>query len=187
MKIGIFGGSFDPPHLGHLILAEQARIAKNLDKIIFVPSGISPHKKEITLAKHRFIMTKIAIKGNDFFEVSDLEIKKQEISYTIDTIKYFEKIYSQIYYIIGQDWLENIKTWKDWQQILKIAKFLVGQRQSAEREIDKEILENIEFFPMPIIEISSTDIRQRVKNSSSIKYLVPTQVRKYIYKHHLYH
>ena len=198
-KIGVYGGTFDPIHTGHLIAAAQAIEAGQLDKVIFVPSYSPPHKQrtasELTSFEHRYYMTVLAIAGDERFEVSDIERQLDGLSYTINTINELKKTYqrdTEIYFITGLDAICDLKTWRQPEQLLNCCKFLVANRKS-----DKVLqpvyeaygglaFENIIVFDSPIIEISATDIRTRLKNGKSIKYFVPTSVEKYIYDNKLY-
>ncbi len=192
-KIILFGGTFDPIHLGHLILAEYAKEFIDAKKVIFIPSYKPPHKLNYTPTyyKHRYNMVKLAIKNCKNFVLSDFEIKRKGVSYTYITIDYFKERYKNydLYFLIGLDSLVSLPTWEKWQEIVKKIKFLVGKRKINQYALDnlpKEVLKKIIFFDSPIIEISSSEIRDRVKNLLPIKYLVPEQVEKYILKHKLY-
>lgn len=197
-RIGIIGGTFDPIHNGHLIIAENSRKTFNLDKVIFMPAGIPPHKrdKDISSNLHRYNMTLLAINSNQYFLISDLELKKEGISFTIDTIKYLKSIYddTDIYFILGSDSLFQIDKWKDYEELLTLCHFVVAKRpsynnQELENKVDKlNSLYNssIHIVEGPVLEVSSSDIRERVRRGDSISYLVPRSVEEYIYKHGLY-
>ncbi len=190
MKIALFGGSFNPIHYGHLILAETARVKFSLDKIIFIPAGIPPHKSHISLApkEHRLNITKLAIKDNKYFSVSDYELKKEGKSYTYQTIEHFKKIYSkdEIFFLMGIDLLKQIFIWKMKKKILDICKFLVGKREKETTDIPSSVLKKVYLFDIPVVDISSTLIRKNIKKGHSIKYLTPPEVEKYILKNKLY-
>ncbi|MFN3550527.1 MAG: nicotinate-nucleotide adenylyltransferase [Endomicrobiia bacterium] len=191
-KIILFGGTFDPPHYGHLILAQYAKEFLNAEKVIFIPCYKPPHKinYKLTHYKHRLNMLILATKDNKGFEVSRYEIKKKGISYTYRTVNWFYKKYSkkQIYFLIGFDSLINLTTWQKWQEIIKKVIFLVGERivDKDYKNLPEEIYERIVCFDSPVIEISSTEIRNRVKKSLSIRYFVCESVEKYIIKNKLY-
>ncbi|NLY78029.1 MAG: nicotinate-nucleotide adenylyltransferase [Tissierellia bacterium] len=197
-RIGIIGGTFDPIHNGHLLIAENSRKTFNLDKVIFMPAGIPPHKrdKDISSNLHRYNMTLLAINSNQYFLISDLELKKEGISFTIDTIKYLKSIYedTDIYFILGSDSLFQIDKWKDYEELLTLCHFVVAKRpsynnQELENKVDKlNSLYNssIHIVEGPVLEVSSSDIRERVRRGDSISYLVPRSVEEYIYKHGLY-
>lgn len=191
-KIGIFGGTFNPPHMGHLIICQSILAMANLQKIIFVPSAISPHKREARTVpgELRLRMTKMAIEGNGRFEVSDLEIKRGGVSYTVDTLREIKEVYphASLFLIIGVDnWIE-FKSWKDPSEILEMADLLVMNRPGFnKREVEHEFSRNVQFIDVPNIEISGTMIRLNVRSGRSIKYLVPRSVEQYITEHGLYH
>ena len=192
MKIGILGGTFDPIHHGHLIIAEYARTSLGLDKVIFIPSGIHPLKNNMNISRSSERMTalKLAIENNFYFEASNIEIEKENTTYTIDTVKDLKKIYKnhELYFIVGTDLLFEIEKWKDFKDLFKIIKFLLFKRPGYEdKEIEEKIGQlkedyNIEFQKLdsPLIDISSTEIRSRIKRGLSIKYLVPEKVEKYL-------
>jgi len=190
MKIALFGGSFNPIHYGHLVLAESARVKFSLDKIIFIPAGIPPHKNYIPLApkKHRLNLVKLAIQNNKYFSVSDYELKKKGKSYTYQTIEYFKKTHpeDEIFFLMGIDLLAQVNSWKKGDKILDLCKFLVGKRISSNQNIPSQILKKVYVFDIPLIDISSTLIRDNIKKGQSIKYLTPEKVEKYILKNKLY-
>lgn len=197
-KIGIMGGTFDPIHIGHLIIAEEAREHLNLKEVIFIPTGKPPHKKStnITNSFHRYNMTELAIKNNRFFSISSIEIEKSGTTYTIDTIKELEMEYknTEFYFIIGSDSVMNIHTWKDYKTLLNICNFIVAKRVGiSNRDVEDRIREfnrkfgNIIYeVPIPYIDISSTEIRTKVMKNKTIKYYVPIEVEDYIMKNKLY-
>lgn len=190
-KIGLFGGTFNPIHIGHLINAEFILNEFNLDKIIFVPAFIPPLKKDYNLnyLNHRIKMVKLAIKNNKNFEFSDFEIKKEEVSYTIHTIKHFHTLGYEVFLILGDEWLNKFNLWHNYKEIFKYARLIVMRRKFKNSKIPKFLLKyknKIKFSLNPIIEISSTIIRERIKNGLSIKYMVPDRVYKYIIKNNLY-
>jgi nicotinate-nucleotide adenylyltransferase len=188
-KVGIFGGTFDPIHHGHLITAQSVREIRDLDKIILIPSFISPHKADVNSAspEHRMNMLKLAVEGVDFFEVSDYEIKKEGISYTIDTLKEFKKKYDDLEFIIGYDNIFKFHTWKNPDEIMKITKILVLKRKSSlPPPHEDKYVKSALFVETRGIEISATDIREKVKQGMPIHYLVPEKVKEYIYSFNLY-
>ncbi|MCG6961529.1 nicotinate-nucleotide adenylyltransferase [bacterium BMS3Abin03] len=188
-KVGIFGGTFDPIHNGHLITTQSVRELRNLDKIIFVPSFVSPHKPNIKSAspKHRLNMIKLAIEGVDFFDYSEYEIDKGGISYTVDTLQEFKKRYDELEFIIGYDNIFTFHTWKNPDEILELAKIIVLKRKSSiPRSFIDKFVKAATFVQTRGIEISATDIRERVKKGMPINFLVPEKVKEYIYKNNLY-
>jgi nicotinate-nucleotide adenylyltransferase len=188
-KIGIFGGTFDPIHNGHLITAQSVKEIRNLEKIIFIPAYISPHKQNAVAssAQHRLNMLKIALDDIPFFEYSDFEIKQHTISYSIDTLRELKKSYDEIDLIIGYDNIFQFHTWKDPDEIFKLANVVVLKRKSSHPidYVDKYV-ESAHFVETRGIEISATDIRNRVNADLPIYYLVPEKVLEYINKHKLY-
>jgi nicotinate-nucleotide adenylyltransferase len=189
MKVGVFGGTFDPIHNGHLITAAAVKKIRGLDKIFFIPSYIAPHKidKVSSSPDHRIEMIKLAIEGIPYFEYSDYEINKEGVSYTIDTLKFLKNKYPDIELIIGYDNLLDFKTWKEPDKILKLVKLVVLKREVENEPIEKDIYyHSSEIIETPIIDISSTLIRNRVRNNLSINLLVPDNVKEYIYRFNLY-
>jgi len=196
-KIGIMGGTFDPIHYGHLMIANEVLDKYSMEKIIFVPSGNPPHKENTSAcALDRFFMTNIAVLSNDKFIVSDIEIKSSEKSYTINTVKKLKAKYedAELYFITGTDAILELPKWYDTENLLTLCKFIAVNRSgysTAEIEVKiNEIIEKyhgqIEILKVPMLEISSTNIRQRIKLSRSSKYLLPEMVEEYIIKNNLY-
>jgi nicotinate-nucleotide adenylyltransferase len=193
MKIGIFGGTFNPPHYGHLIVAEFIREEVGLDKIIFIPCSIPPHKQnneylsQIASPEHRFEMVKLAITGNKFFEVSDIEINRGGVSYTIDTVNYFVSNFPEekFYLLIGADQFAEFHTWRKPDEIVQKVNLIVFNRPGF--VIPKtEFSKFATFITIPNIEISASTIRKRIRHGKSIKYLVPPAVEEYIFVNKLY-
>jgi len=196
-KIGIMGGTFDPIHYGHLMIANEVLDKYNMEKIIFVPSGNPPHKKNTSAcAVDRFLMTNIATLSNRKFIVSDIEIQSLEKSYTINTVKKLKKIYenADLYFITGTDAILELPKWYDTENLLKLCKFIsVSRAGYCTSEIENKISQiknryncEIELLKVPMLEISSTDIRARIQFDRSTKYLLPEMVEEYIYKNNLY-
>ena len=201
MDIGIFGGSFNPIHIGHLIVAEEVFQQRKLSKILFIPTGISPHKESGGLidAFHRYEMVKQAIWDNDHFDVSEIEIKRPGKSYTIDTIKILRDTYGQehnLFLILGTDMINEINTWKDIGTLSDMCHFIVVNRfpitlnsemikKSAISGEKKAEIEKL-MVQIPSLDISSTEIRKKLSKGLSIKYLVPECVENYIRTHSLY-
>ncbi len=193
-RLGIFGGVFDPVHLAHLIEAENAREHLKLDKVIFIPSGTPPIKNSDRLldAEIRLHLVKLAIDGNPNFESSDIEVKnKTGKSYTVDTLLKLSENFKgenvKLYLIIGIDNFAQIRKWKEPEKIFTFSEVVVINRPGYDiREIKNEFSNRILFIPEPIIDISATDIRNRVKERRTIKYLVPEKIEKYILENKLY-
>lgn len=188
MRIGILGGTFNPIHIGHLILAEEALFKLKLDKVIFVPTFIPPHKNVEggIKPKERLKMVELAIEDNPRFAVSTFELDSKSKSYSIDTLKEFRRLYgedAQLFFITGSDLLKDLFSWKDVNEIFKMSKFIVANRPGYPVT---EVPEEVERVVITPIEVSSEDIRRRLKAGRSIRYLVPEKVREHIGKHGLY-
>lgn len=185
MKIGIAGGSFNPIHIGHLIITEHFREQMNLDKVIIIPAAVSPSKintsDEYLDAEHRLQLIKRAIANNPYLELDTYEIDKQGISYTIDTINYLKNKYpaEELFLLIGEDQAIAFNKWKDWQHIAQMMQICVAPRNVYGFDYDaiNAVFTSIENKPViinsPLIEISSTEIRKRMREGRSIRYLVP--------------
>lgn len=188
MKIGILGGTFNPMHFGHMLLAEGVRENLVLDKVIFIPTNIPPHKDKVDMAeaKDRFRMLKLAISGNPFFSVSSIEIKRKGISYTIDTLKDFKKFFNdsdELFFIIGSDEIKDLDSWKDIGEVKKMVKFVVAARPGCDlNDIPSEIIRVV----IKTADISGYQIRKRLRENKSIRYLLPDKVREFILKRGLY-
>lgn len=198
-KIGIIGGTFDPIHHGHLILAEQARDNGGLDQVVFMPAKLSPFKIDTKIVPevHRYAMIQAAIRDNGSFSVSDLELKGPEVSYTIDTLLACRSLFgkdARICFICGTDSFLSMESWKHAESIFRDFAIIVGSRpryKDRARDLLIQKLRNeygaqIEKTHMPKIDISSTDIKRRIQEGRSIRYLVPAAVEKYIVEHELY-
>lgn len=188
MRIGILGGTFDPIHLGHLHLAKKVRDKLSLDKVIFIPTNLPPHKKNIkvTQARHRYNMVKLAIENYKRFEVSGVELKRKGRSYSVETLKHFRKRYgasAEIFFITGSDSLIDIDKWKSFKRILRLCKFVVVKRP---RFKIRDILGEFIAFDIDAKDISSTKIRDKTKNRQRIEKFVPKKIEKYIQMHNLY-
>lgn len=193
-RLGIMGGTFDPIHYGHLVTAEAARTRFRLDQVVFVPSGRPPHKEVgTTAASDRMVMTQMAIVTNPGFSLSDIEARREGYSYSIDTVREFFDIYGpelELFFITGADAILSIPTWKDAADLLNMCTFIAASRPGFDlAELNKlplAWLERIRLFEIPALAISSTDIRRRVKQGDSIKYLLPEPVEHYILRYGLY-
>jgi nicotinate-nucleotide adenylyltransferase len=196
-KVGIMGGSFDPIHIGHLVAANEALNIYKLDEIIFVPAGNPPHKKGLRADSfHRLLMVNMAVLTNDKFSVSDFEIKNSEKSYTLNTLREFHKLYAntEFYFITGTDAVIDLPNWHEPEELLKICSFIAVSRpgmsmediKSKISEIQKKLGGNIEMLQVPMLQISSTNIRERFEMGISAKYLLPEAVEQYIIKNELY-
>jgi len=213
MKWGLFGGTFDPIHFGHLRAAQELAACLNLDRVIFIPAARPPHKTAhvITPFEHRLHMVQLAIAGNDSFSVSDVEFQRQGKSYSIDTVQYFLDSPDQrlkLYFITGQDAFNAITTWREWDKLLSLCNFVVMTRPGYENKRLDQILpqgiaarfvydEQNDIFEDPqscsiffrkttFLDISSSEIRKRVQSGQSIGYLLPDNVIRYIEANQLY-
>ncbi|MFH1622697.1 MAG: nicotinate-nucleotide adenylyltransferase [Candidatus Omnitrophota bacterium] len=187
MRIGIFGGTFNPIHFGHLVLAEQAYEKLNLDKVIFIPSYFPPHKDvpNIVSATHRYKMVSLAIQGNPRFKISDIEIKRKGRSFLIDTLRQLSKIYpkSELYFISGSDVSNQISKWNSIEEIFSLAKFVLAKRPGYRL---KRYNRGISVISITELDISSSLVRRKIKLGQSIHYLMPLRVIKYIKEKRLY-
>ncbi len=199
-RIGIFGGSFDPVHQGHLLIAEQFAEDMKLDLVKFIPAKVSPFKLGYTPTsdKHRLEMLRLAVGSNPRFEVDALELDRGGVSYTIDTVNALRGVEpdAEYYMLIGADSLKDFKKWKSPEELLVSVSLVVARRggeappQWSELSglASREVLEGIQkrALDLPAMELSSTDIRRRVAQRRSIRYLVPSSVEVYIHSHGLY-
>lgn len=188
MKIGILGGTFNPIHFGHLVLAEEVKEALTLDKVIFVPANLPPHKddKDVIPSEHRLKMVKLATKDNPHFSVSDIEIRRKGKSYSVDTLKEFKKRFAkdrELFFIVGSDAITYLREWKDVGELFKLAHFVMATRPGYALNEENS---NILTVSIKAIDISAFEIRQRIKEDKSIRYLVPEAVRRYIIRKELY-
>ena len=191
MKICLFGGTFDPPHIGHLLIAQTVCEAENFDKILFMPAYSPAHKNGITAIDHRINMVKIAIKDNPKFEYSDVDVIRKGTSYSIDSIIDIKKKLrvekDEIYYLIGSDSLIDLKNWKKPREILKEAKVIVAIRPGFRpSDIPHWILKDVHFANIPRFELSSSKIRSRWVEDLTIRYMVTLPIWDYINKNNLY-
>ncbi|MDD6134529.1 MAG: nicotinate-nucleotide adenylyltransferase [Selenomonadaceae bacterium] len=197
-RIGIMGGTFDPIHMAHLAIAEQVREAFTLDFVLFIPAANPPHKqgRKVVPAYHRLMMTQLAAYSNPCFHVSKQELERTGPSYSLLTVRELQEKYgadAELYFITGSDTINELHTWYHSEELLDSCHFVGTTRPGA--PVDKKDLvkrfgrlaeEKIHFLAVPELEISSTDIRQRVHSGKSIKYLVPAAVEAYIIKEGLY-
>ncbi|MCU0723053.1 MAG: nicotinate-nucleotide adenylyltransferase [Planctomycetes bacterium] len=203
-RIGLFGGTFDPIHVGHLVVAEAAREWARLDRIWFLPSASPPHKADPAKApkapfRHRLRMTRIAAAGNPAFRVSDREGARPGPSYTVDLLREFRRELgprAELHFLIGADWVANLASWKDAAELFRLCRFLVVPRPGfprpdlarLRRALGREAASRLEeaWIPAPEIGISSTEIRERIAAGRSVRYLLPAGVESYIRRNGLY-
>ena len=195
-SIGLMGGTFDPIHYGHLILAEQAWEKFGLDKVLFVTAANPPHKtnQAVTDAKHRYKMTCLAVECNEHFAASTIELDREGRSYTIDTIKEIIRLYgdtTRVYLLVGADEARNFMSWRDPYGIAQLATVVVANRpgmpvSESLAMLPKDFAEKVVPLEMPGVDISSTDLRERIRKGRSVRYLMPDSVEKYLCESGLY-
>ncbi|MDO4218518.1 MAG: nicotinate-nucleotide adenylyltransferase [Synergistaceae bacterium] len=195
-KLGIMGGTFDPIHLGHLFAADTAYHNLQLDEVLFVPSGNPPHKSGhvVVDAELRLEMVYLATKDVPYFTVSDIEVKKEGKSYTVDTLRAIKKmpkyVASQLFFITGLDAACGIATWREPEQILSMCNFVSITRAHTSlkkfNSLPKKLREKVILLKEPELEISSTDIKYRIQNHKSVRFMFPTEVFDFIVSHRLY-
>jgi nicotinate-nucleotide adenylyltransferase len=191
MRIAMFGGSFDPPHLGHLIFAEHACDALALDRVLFVPAAHSPFKSSTQPdnLEHRLAMVRFALAGNDRFSLDLTEIERGGTSYTVDTVQTLHALYPDaiLHVLMGQDAFEEFEQWKNPETIVACATLGVGRRPGFPRIERKHLFaDHAVFFDSPLIDVSSSAIRRLVSQRQSVRYLVPDAVLQYIEQHGIY-
>jgi nicotinate-nucleotide adenylyltransferase len=198
-RIGVLGGTFDPIHIGHLIFAEQVRVLCGLDKVIFIPAKNPPHKLNdgITMINHRFEMVKIAIQSNEYFEISDIEMLSDNLSYTYNTLKKMKKELgdsTELYFIVGSDAWLDLDEWYKSEALLNEFSFIIGDRPGYKddlvndkiRIVQEKYNTDVRKIDIHEIDISSSYIRDLVFQRKSIKYLTTELVEKYISDNKLY-
>ena len=199
MNIGIMGGTFNPIHNGHLIIAEQAREEYQLDLVLFIPAGVPPHKRQDSILQSslRCEMVQCAIQSNPNFKLDTREVESDVISYTYLTLASLKEQYpdAKLYFIMGEDSIYAVSSWRRPQDIFTLATILVATRNDSSNisrmesqicKITKQYSCSLELIHSPSVMISSSDIRSRVANNQSIRYLVPDSVAQYINDHDLY-
>lgn len=187
-RIGILGGTFDPTHNGHIYLAKKVCQKLRLDKVIFIPTYLPPHKKgvKVTPARHRFNMLRLAIHGDKKFKISDMEIRRRGRSYSVETLRRLRKKYgarAELFFITGSDSLKELGKWKRLEEILKLCKFVVAERPGFNAgKIQKEFI----FLKINAKDISATNIRNRAKIGKALTGAVFKKVENYIRRNKLY-
>jgi nicotinate-nucleotide adenylyltransferase len=196
--LGILGGTFDPVHYGHLLAAEWACEVFRLDQLVFMPSARPPHKDlaGVLDSQHRIRMVELAVQDNPDFSVSSLELERTGLSYTVDTLQYYLDEYPgiELYFIIGVDALQLLYTWKDVERLVELCTFIVVTRPGyildrsdpAFQSVPDKLWKRLRLLSIPGLEISSSEIRKRIMQGLSIRYLLPPAVEAYIKENHLY-
>jgi nicotinate-nucleotide adenylyltransferase len=197
MRVGVLGGTFDPIHIGHLVSAEEAWVELELERVVFIPAGLPPHKLDHVMSpvEHRLAMVELAIASNPHFAVSRTDIDRLGPCYTVDTIELLRDEWGrgvEIYFIMGSDSLLDILTWHNPERLIRLCRFAVVSRPGYQVDLDEldallpGLASRVQMLNAPELDISSTDIQRRVREGLSIKYQVPKAVEDYIYQHKLY-
>ena len=196
MRIGILGGTFNPPHLAHLICAQEAHLQLALDRVLFVPARVPPHKPIDSEPgpEQRLRLCQLAVQGDERFAVSDVELRRDGPSYTVDTLKALkdQSPNDELYLILGGDVAAGLPTWRQPERVLELATLAIARRRGTPRSTVAQALSSLRggdrarHFAMPRIGISSTIVRRRARDGEPIRYLVPDAVADHIERHHLY-
>jgi nicotinate-nucleotide adenylyltransferase len=195
MRLGILGGTFDPIHYGHLFLAEEARARFRLDGVVFVPNGIPPHKNAgaVTPAAHRYALTLLAIQDNPAFRCSPMEMQRAGPAYTVETLAqlHAENPGVELFYITGVDAIADILTWRRPDEVIRLATFIAASRpgfdlETLQNRLPSAYLERVQPMDSPMLNISSTEIRMRLRQNLPVRYLLPDAALEYICAHGLY-
>jgi nicotinate-nucleotide adenylyltransferase len=190
-RVGLFGGSFNPPHLAHLALAEAARDQLELDRVVWMPAAVPPHKqhRHLPAAEHRLAMTRRAVEGNAAFVVSDLEIAREGVSYTVDTIRTLQGAFpeTEFHLLLGGDSLAQFETWAQPEEIVRRVPLVVYPRPGAPiADVSAYVMARVTVLDRPLLDPSSTAIRRLLRARRSVRYLVPDAVLAYAAEHGLY-
>ncbi|KZX21873.1 nicotinate-nucleotide adenylyltransferase [Rathayibacter tanaceti] len=187
-RIGVMGGTFDPIHHGHLVAASEVAQSFDLDEVVFVPTGRPWHKKTVTSAEHRYLMTVIATASNPRFTVSRVDVDRVGTTYTIDTLRDIHAAHpdAELFFITGADAVAQILSWKDYDELWELAHFVAVSRPGHVLNVSGLPAQDVSLLEIPALAISSTDCRSRVNRGHPVWYLVPDGVVQYISKHHLY-
>lgn len=197
MRIGVLGGTFDPIHIAHLAAAEDVRVRFDLERVVFVPAGLPPHKLHLPVisTEHRLNMVRLAIADNPHFVLSRVDVDRFGPSYTVDTIELLRDEYgpmAELYFIMGSDSLAELLTWHKPERLIRLCRIVAlirpGYRVDL-KELNRLLpgaIARVQLLEMPLLQISSTDLQRRVRMGLPIKYLVPPAVEAYIRQHKLY-
>jgi len=191
MDIGLFGGSFNPPHVAHLVVAEIARDQLGFDEVWWIPNATPPHKShdELAAVEHRLAMTRRAIADNPSFRVSEIEVGREGVSYTVDTLRVLQDEHPDTDFglLLGSDSLDHFGEWHRPDEIMERVPLVVYKRPGIIEDVPEPRFANrVRFVSAPVMEVSGTEIRSRRRAGRSIRYLVPETVRSYIREHNLY-
>jgi nicotinate-nucleotide adenylyltransferase len=194
--VGIMGGTFDPVHFGHLVAAEEARLRFGLARVVFVPNGRPPHKKDyrVTAAERRYEMAFLATAGNPGFETSRIELDREGPSYAVDTVAAFRRRFgarARLYFITGADAMLEYTTWREPQQLAGMCEFIAAMRPGYDARhladaLGEDLMERCRVLRIPGVDISSTELRRRAASGESLRYFTPPAVAQYIKQHRLY-
>ena len=187
-RIGIFGGTFDPPQLGHLAAAKQVLTLLSLDKVLFLPAGDPWQKSDVSSAAERTKMVSLAISDEPLFELSTLEVDRSGPTYTVETLTLLKEQFpdTDLFFILGDDAFEGITTWKSWEELGSLATLVVITRHGNKVDVPEILLPSVNLLEVSALPISSTQCRELVLNGGNLEGLVPPVVAKYISEHHLY-
>jgi nicotinate-nucleotide adenylyltransferase len=196
VRLGILGGTFNPPHLGHLVCAQEAYVQLHLDQLMLIPTRIPPHKPldQEPGAEHRLELCRAAVADDDRFSVSELEVARDGPSYTVDTLAALKSLApdTDLFFILGGDVAAGLPQWREPERVLSLATLAVAGRRGTSQAAVEEALaqlqggERTQYFRMPRVGFSSTMVRDRVREGQPIKYIVPDAVASYIKEHGLY-
>jgi nicotinate-nucleotide adenylyltransferase len=187
-RIGVFGGTFDPPQNGHIAVAQAVFERLELDHILFVPAGDPWQKNEEASPLQRSAMVKLAIAGHDNFSLSNVDIDRLGPTYTVDTLRELALQYpgSELFFILGDEAFEGIQSWKSYEDLVGLATFVVVSRHGTQPEVPAKLSPSVNLLEIPTLPISSTMCRERIANGESLEGLVPDNVAKYVEEHQLY-
>ncbi|MFN2484853.1 MAG: nicotinate-nucleotide adenylyltransferase [Candidatus Limnocylindria bacterium] len=197
-RIGLLGGTFDPPHFGHLVLATIAAEQHQLDRVVFIPAGVPPHKQDqpVSGTTDRLLLTRLAIAGDPYFDLSPLEVERPGVSYTVDTVEQMREIYGdavELFLVMATDSLAQVDSWRDPDRLLELTEWVVGPRPGSPAPTRQVLMDRfgdrndrIHLVDGPSLAISSSDLRARVAAGRSIRYLVPAAVEEQIAARGLY-
>lgn len=187
-RLGVLGGTFDPPQNGHIAVAHAVLEQLDLDHILFVPAGDPWQKNEEANSSQRSEMVELAIAGHQEFSVSSVDIDRSGPTYTIDTLRDLAKIYpgAELFFILGDEAFESIHTWKDYEELTRLATFIVVSRHGTHPEVPAKLSPSVNLLEIPTLPISSTQCREQIANGLSLEGLVPGPVAEYIQEHQLY-